>query len=149
MSDVVLLPDAKTWDELFEFATLNQAEKPVPKYVPPIMEQSKQDAQDRPNLLTMDVGPYCCRGWGSGYHDSPRAHIPSLWVKCTDEVYIVISQHAVNVAHDTLHFEVIYHSDGRAVVYYKHSQIIGGRAIAVIDAFTVPHSPDLAVMEVL
>jgi len=110
-----LLPDAVTFDELFTVI----GEPQRWPFTPTIKDTMKISSWIR-------------------FRDAAHGH-PVEQVKPSPEVFNALRANMLDLgSRDEVSFEIIVHDNGWALVIVEHSQIIGSRWIAYIDAATLP-----------
>jgi hypothetical protein len=118
-----IMPAASRFDELFSAATYDKTQAPEPDRLP---------AWDAERGETVPLGPYC------RVERKANRFGPALYVKARPELVKAILARYIAGKYDALTFQIIEWADGRALVKYENSQIIGGGWITMIDAATIP-----------
>ena len=126
----VILPDVKSFGELFEIVECD-----VKKAPPPFVRRGEPVRMRRGTRQeSMKIGAYLCFPpciKGEEFRNG-------LYVKPTQKCLDAILAHMIMVDRDTTHFNVCVYEDGTALVACSFGLIIGEVWLARVDATTVP-----------
>jgi|SRR5271166_1597880 len=124
----VVLPDVKSFNDLFEVV-----ERDVKKAPPPYLRRSI-GAGGTGDVETMKIGSYLCFSSavdGETWRDA-------LYVKPTKLCLEAILANMIMIDHDTTHFNVVVRDGHEALVICSFGLIIGSVWLAMVDLATVP-----------